>query len=611
MDGYSVKDRFQYWLDKKMAKGTFSMIKVLVIATIVFVVSIAVLVLLFQLNDGESFIAVIWDIFVTTIDEEWPRSDDGKLGYIILSAVSAGVGLLFTSVLIGIITSAIESRLEEMRKGTSQILEKGHTIILGFSPGEYSLISEIIESFGRNHGTIIVAEKMEREVMEELIYENVKIPERVDLICRSVDPQDPKELRCCSPLWAKTILVSPMESERAIKCALAAETILSEKPDVETKIVATVDSSKYVIQRYMSENRHLIVLQTSDLIARLIAHCSTQPGLSGVYNDIFNYAGSEFYEEIITWSIGKTFGEIVQIARGGSVVGISDKKGIRLNPDPNVRIKAGEALVYFAENKGDLYLEENYDYDRPVNRPVPSPQGQKHLVIIGCNSTLATILQELPERPYSVTIVTDRLLEAQKATKKVQQRGELTVEIQDVDVSDIQVLEGIVSGAEYIVLLNNREIDADAADIEIMLFLLKLYDIRQRLQLEFSVTAEMRREKNRGLVFLKEPTDFIIASNIASMIMAQIAGNPRLKYLFSELLSNKGSEIYLRYAGALGCDGDSLPITEIRHRALEYGYLVLGYMRKEKGRNNLYMNPDAEKMLLLRPEDHLVVIGKK
>ena len=188
--------------------------------------------------------------------------------------------------------------------------------------------------------------------------------------------------------------------------------------------------------------------------------------------------------------------------------------------------------------------------------------------------------------------------------------SEITVSIDDTDISSISELEGIVSPMDYIVLLNNRKLDDDAADVEIMLFLFKLYDIRQRLQLEFSVTAEMRREKNKGLIFLKTPTDFVIASNISSMIIAQVANNPRIRFLFNELLSNKGNEIYLRYASSLGCDGESIAIKDLRQIALDYGYLILGYIKGKSGKEEIVMNPDAWKKVKLDPEDRLIVLGK-
>ena len=612
MNSFPLKDRLQYWLDKKMARGTFRMIRVLVTAMVVFVFLTAILMVLLKMGDGEGFFRVFWDLLATTINEEWPRSEDGSAGYVFFSALAAGVGLLFTSVLIGIVTSAIEDRLAEMRKGTSQILEKGHVIILGFTPGEYSLISEVIDGFAGKRGTVIVADDLPREEMEDLIYENVDVPPTADVVCRSINITDQSELRCCSPQWASSVILSPGNNERILKAALSVEAILSENPDAETKILAAVDSSKYVIQRHMAENRHLTMLHTGDIVARLIAHCSTQPGLSVVFTDVFNYEGCEFYEEKVPGTLGKTFGEIVQIANGGSVVGISNNKGIQLNPDPGMRLKAEDKLVYFGEEKGVVTLEENYDYERPVTRILPDPVGVRNLVVIGYNETLGTILRELPERRYDVTVITDRVEDARKAAEGIRDRGEIHVTVEDTDLSDILTLEGIVSPMNYVVLLSNRRLDDDAADTEIMLLLFKLHDIRERLQLEFTVTAEMKREKNRGLIFLKDPTDFIIASNISSMMLAQIAGNYRLRRLFAELLSNKGSEIYLRPADALGCDGETLTIREIRHRAIEYNYLVIGYQKRDKrGRRDLHMNPDPGQTVTLQAEDLLVVVGKQ
>ena len=69
-----------------------------------------------------------------------PLFDDGSLGYLCLMTVSALLGLLFTSVLIGTITNAIEVKLEALRNGNSLVIEKNHIVVLGFYPGEYTLL---------------------------------------------------------------------------------------------------------------------------------------------------------------------------------------------------------------------------------------------------------------------------------------------------------------------------------------------------------------------------------------------------------------------------------------------------------------------------------------
>ena len=69
MKQFKFKDRLQYWLDKKMARGTVSMIRVLVTATAVFVLLATIIMLIFKLGESDGFIANMWDVLITTIGE--------------------------------------------------------------------------------------------------------------------------------------------------------------------------------------------------------------------------------------------------------------------------------------------------------------------------------------------------------------------------------------------------------------------------------------------------------------------------------------------------------------------------------------------------------------
>ena len=59
----------------------------------------------------------------------------------------ATLGSLFLiSILIGTISSGIDGKLEELKKGRSRVLETNHTLILGWSEKVFSIILEIIEA---------------------------------------------------------------------------------------------------------------------------------------------------------------------------------------------------------------------------------------------------------------------------------------------------------------------------------------------------------------------------------------------------------------------------------------------------------------------------------
>ena len=57
----SLKKRFRYWLDRRMAKGTSGMVKLLVTTVLGSVLIVSLLVLAFGLHkDGKSFLAIFW-----------------------------------------------------------------------------------------------------------------------------------------------------------------------------------------------------------------------------------------------------------------------------------------------------------------------------------------------------------------------------------------------------------------------------------------------------------------------------------------------------------------------------------------------------------------------
>ena len=138
MKDYSIKDKLNYWLDKQMSKGTVSMIRLLSFAVVFVVLLVTLLFLILKL--GDDFVSTFWDSLANIINAWMPSSDDGHIGYIVLNTITAVVGLLFTSILIGVVSSAIEEKLQELRNGNSIVLEKDHTVILGYNTGEHDLL---------------------------------------------------------------------------------------------------------------------------------------------------------------------------------------------------------------------------------------------------------------------------------------------------------------------------------------------------------------------------------------------------------------------------------------------------------------------------------------
>ena len=105
--------------------------------------------------------------------------------------------------------------------------------------------------------------------------------------------------------------------------------------------------------------------------------------------------------------------------------------------------------------------------------------------------------------------------------------------------------------AKHIVVLNDHDKDPEEADMESIFLLLNLRDIRKRFNLDFNITVEMQQEHNQKLVSRGDHTDFLVVSNMSSLILAQLAESPELIDVFREILSNEGNELYLKNVGLL------------------------------------------------------------
>ena len=68
--------------------------------------------------------------------------DNGWFLRIVMLTVTL-IGISIAAVLIGLIASGIEQRIDELRRGRSVVVESRHTLILGYSPRVFTIISEL------------------------------------------------------------------------------------------------------------------------------------------------------------------------------------------------------------------------------------------------------------------------------------------------------------------------------------------------------------------------------------------------------------------------------------------------------------------------------------
>ena len=604
----TFKQRFSYWFDNQMSKGMRSLVKLLVIFTLSVGIIVALLLFFLKLTNEDTFGGVLWKSLYTVLRSSFPGFHDGNGLYLFLMTFSAICGMLVTSVLIGIVSTAIRDKINNLRRGNSQVLEEGHTVVLGFYPGEYTLLRQLVLAAAEQPACIVVADNMPRDKMEEYIKANVKVPKNVRIICRTADIFDPVTLEKCALSACKSVIISPTSDERTTKALLAVSAIIGNEGGGTANVGAIISKEDYRFPPSMAERHNVTTLQTNDTLARIIAHSCTQPGLSETFKEVFNFEGSEMYCIDLPGAQGMSFEQITYSLEGGVPMGFSRGGVILMNPSPDEVFTENDKLLVFSEENDTSALVPAPDLPDVdiIKTEEDEEETAGKVVILGYNETVSTILHELPENVSEVLLA--GRCDKDAVRESVSDREGLQLSFFSGDYTKNSTLLELAKIASHIVVLSDHGMDEEKADTQSIFLLLNLRDFKARYGLKYNITVEMRREHNQRLVVTDDNTDFVVSSNMSALFLAQLAESPELTGAFREILSNEGSEFYLKTAGSLHCGGEH-SVAEIRKIALAQGYLVLGYM--SAGSVKCTFNPPLMEVLTLDPEDSLVVVGEK
>lgn len=602
---YGWRDYLKYRFDNQMAKGNGGMIRMLLAFTVLVVVVIAGVITLTTAAEERDFAGSLWDTLAATVNAWMPYSEDGSPIAILLTALAAVAGLLFTSILIGIFSTAIEEKVTGLRDGNSLVLETGHVVVLGFTPGEYTLIEQLIAAARGEKQCILVAGSMPKSEMEENIKENVQIPKRIRLICRSVDTGDAVSLAVCAIPDCRIVVINHTDDVQNAKAALAAWRILSEHGNDTARIISAVSTDAFVVPPQMARGMNLINIPVNDVIARVIARSCTETGISAVYTDLFDIGAGNVGFASFPALAGKTFGEAARTMNGAVPLGVSTAEGNLLNPDPARVIMAEDRLICWMEAGKAVSFTEDRLRDLRAD-PVVFPVAEKKTVVIGGGKTLKTIVAELPEQPNTLVAVNMDPAVRQALAAYAAARDDVTPADFAGDVSDLAALTELLRDADHVVILSDENAEPDRADTLNILYYLKVAEVKRREGLDLSVTLELRSEKNLQLLGRDEETDFIVAPHIVSMFLAQLTDRPEVVGVFKELLSNRGSELHLKPAAATGKEG-TVSCAEVRARLVAQRMLFLGYFRGAQA----VMNPDLADGIPLDEKTQLIVLSEK
>ncbi|WCJ44174.1 Ion channel DMI1 [Euphorbia peplus] len=615
-----LKKRIAYMVDVFFSVYPYAKLLALLFATI-FLIGFGGLAL-YAVSDA-SFAEALW-LSWTFVADSGNHADRVGTGPRIVSVSISSGGMLIFAMMLGLVSDAISEKVDSLRKGRSEVIEKNHILILGWSDKLGSLLKQLaIANKSIGGGVIVVLAERNKEEMEMDIAKLEFDFMGTSVICRSGSPLILADLKKVSVSKARAIIVLATDENADQSDARALRVVLSltgVKEGLKGHVVVEMSDldNEPLVKLVGGELIETVVAH--DVIGRLMIQCALQPGLAQIWEDILGFENAEFYIKRWPQLDGLHFEDVLisfpdAIPCGVKVAAESGK--IILNPDDNYVLQEGDEILVIAEDD-DTYAPGPIPKVRKGSFPklTDPPKYPEKILFCGWRRDIHDMIMVLEAflAPGSELWMFNEV-EGKEREKKLIDGG--------LDVSKLEniILVHRVGNAvikrhlenlpletfDSILILADESLEDSVvhSDSRSLATLLLIRDIQsKRLPYRDTRSASMRisgfshsswiREmqqasdksiiiseildsRTRNLVSVSRISDYVLSNELVSMALAMVAEDKQINRVLEELFAEQGNEMCIKPAEFYLFDQEELCFYEIMMRGRQRHEIVIGY----------------------------------
>ena len=616
----TMRDKLRYKTDEVLSRGTLGIILWLAALTLTVVLSAAIVLTVLRASFTEdtegNFLEDAWQSLLRTIDPGTMGGDTGIAGRIVALLVTIA-GIFLASALIGIIATGLDSKIADLQKGRSFVVETGHTAIVGWSPRIFTVISEITVANENHPGlAIVVLADRDKGEMEDEIRTRVPDLRKSKLVVRSGEPSTTNDLGIVNIDEARSVVIlgddeSDAEVVKTVLALAARGTAIGR-----ANIVAEVNDPRTARALETAFGDDVQTVQSTEVVARVTAQSCRQAGLSVVVQELLDFDGDEIYFDDASALVGHTFGEALNAYETSTLIGRRAADGtITVCPPMDTVFGPGDQLIAVSEDDDTVVFGSFRDVE-PIAHQAQGHAvvDEERILIVGWNSLGGKILHEL-DRFVAPGSVADILTDATLAEPSERETDGFTnirvaVTAAEDEADELPALAASVSYSSVIILGYKDGLTPSEADARSLLAMLL---IRRGLadagdDREPRVIVELLDAKAAELASVTGADDFVVSDALASLMMSQLSEHPELAEVFRQIYTAEGSSLHMETADAFVGRGE-VTFAQVVATTAEHGRLAIGWRRVVDGEAEVVVNPVKSRRVAFGPEDHVVVIG--
>ena len=647
MPKVSFKQVLRYRFDSFMARGgssIFLSLVLLFLGSLAVIAALRAVTLRLDLEGAEEidgFLAHLYVIFLQLTDPGNMGLDIASSPWYKVSAVVAGLtGVIILSMLIAFITTALDQKLNQLKKGHSKVIEQDHTLILGWSERVLEILRELVlANESEDDPCVVILSEQDKETMDDYLAVHLPDPGNTRIVTRSGSVSSLVNLEIVSLTASKSVIVlaycsdADSAGEKAASDARVIKTILgamaSKAPEQELNIVAELFDELYRDIANSISPDEVTTVHGLDVLAKILVQTSRSIGLSVVYNEIMSFDGCELYFHHHEWG-EVPFGNLQYHFPDGVPMGIRRSGGqLLINPPAATAMRSDDAILILAEDDSTIeFRQQPVAQARDLFLPQKRlEQRVEHELILGWNPKAPIILREygdyvLPGSTINV-MIREPSEEIRRELRTLQEElPDLVIALIDQDPMKAEnLIEAQPFMYDNIIILSQsgEHANSETIDSETIILVLLLRSIAEKSDRPTDSTkliGEVMDSENQDLVARAGVNDFIISNKLVSMLLAQVSEEADIKRVYDDLFSEEGSEIYLKPA-SLYFDTFPMEVTfvDLMGIAQNREEICIGVKLKERERDSeqnfgVKLIPEKNTSYVLKEEDCLIVLAE-
>jgi ion channel POLLUX/CASTOR len=514
----------------------------------------------------------------------------------VVSLVVSIGGLVVFGALLGLIIATLEERLDILRRGDSDVLERGHVLILGWNAKVPGLIGLFM--LRRQRQTVVVLAPQEPDELREALRLAGVDGRRVRVVLRSGTADSLAELERVAWGAAQAVMVLPSETLEATAAdAAVVRTMLllrqQARPDGRPKIVAEIGHQAHA-EAARRAGGGIPVVTSAEVVARMLCQCARQRHMSAVFDEMLSPLGANLLVRPAPACTGLRFDELVWAYPSAVPLGISRQTTgpdgriayqHTLLPPPSHRLAPDEWVLLLTRQDETASPSGPAPAASPFQSPAPMNKADTQLrsvLILGWSDALLRLLREFDSANGAapdITVVSGHTPDEAQAL--LDDAGLALQRTQPVFLRRDVLLPGVMAGLapagfDAIVALADRSwhnADADARTLMNLVVLQPLLDgpgARPRLVVEALNPAT--REAARGLGV----DDLVVGPLVISHLLMMVSEQMMVAGVLADLLGSTDCTLYWRPVSDLAPEGMPCEFATFLGQAQAQGELALG-----------------------------------